>query len=93
MINKLFLVGFSALFSLSNLLWAEEKIGDCLACHQRIPGDFQGLGEQQALQSAVIASRQQKPRGSQAQESTVEPEVCARCHAEQFGQFQKVDIP
>jgi hypothetical protein len=41
MIKKIFLLGFSILWSFSGLSWAEEKIGHCLACHQKdTPGIF-----------------------------------------------------
>lgn len=91
MINKMFLVGFSVLFSFSSLLWAEEKIGDCLACHQKVTqGIFKAWVNSKHYKSGVDcitchkSHEEAKPR-----KSTVEPGVCAQCHAKQFEQFQK----
>jgi hydroxylamine dehydrogenase len=91
MINKMFLVGFSVLFSFSSLLWAEERIGDCLACHPKdTPGIFKAWVNSKHYKSGVDcitchrSHEEAKPR-----KSTVEPQVCAKCHAEQFEQFQK----
>ena len=41
MIKIAILLNFFILWSFSGLSWAEEKIGDCLACHQKdTPGIF-----------------------------------------------------
>lgn len=91
MINKMFLLGFSVFFSFSGLLWAEEKIGDCLACHQTdTPGIFKAWVNSKHYKNGVDCITCHKSHEeARPRKSAVEPQVCAQCHPEQLEQFQK----
>jgi hypothetical protein len=77
------------LFSLNG--WSEEKIGECLACHQKeTRGIFQAWVNSKHAQKGVdCITCHTSHEAARPKKSAVEPEACAKCHAEKFGQFQK----
>ncbi len=77
------------LFSLSG--WAEEKIGECLACHQKeMRGIFQAWVNSKHAQKGVdCITCHKNHETAKPKKSAVEPQVCARCHSEKYDQFQK----
>jgi len=72
-------------------LIAEEKIGDCLACHQKdTRGIFQAWVNSKHAKSGVDCLTCHKSHEEAVpKKSAVEPQVCAQCHAEKFNQFQE----
>lgn len=77
------------LFSLE--VWAEEKIGDCLACHQKeTRGIFQAwVNSRHAKVGVDCITCHKSHEEAKPKKSAVEPQVCAQCHQEKFDQFQK----
>ena len=81
---------FCLLFSPLTQSWGQEKIGDCLACHQKdTRGIFQAwVNSKHAKAGVDCITCHQNHEVAQPKKSAVEPEVCAQCHAEKFEQFQ-----
>ena len=70
---------------------AQEKIGDCLACHQKeTRGIFQAwVNSKHAKTGVDCITCHQNHEEARPKKSAVEPQVCAQCHAEKFAQFQE----
>ena len=70
---------------------AEEKIGDCLACHQKdTRGIFQAWVNSKHAQKGVDCITCHKNHDeARPKKSAVEPKVCGECHKEKYEQFQK----
>jgi len=70
---------------------AEEKIGDCLACHQKeTRGIFQAWVNSKHAQKGVdCITCHKNHQEARFKKSTVEPEVCGKCHQGKYEQFQK----
>ena len=70
---------------------AEEEIGDCLACHQKeTRGIFQAwVNSKHAQEGVDCITCHTSHEVARPKKSAVEPEACAKCHEEKFGQFQK----
>jgi len=81
---------FCLLFSPLTQSWGQEKIGDCLACHQKdTRGIFQAwVNSKHAKAGVDCITCHQNHEVAQPKKSAVEPKVCAQCHAEKFEQFQ-----
>ncbi len=69
----------------------EEKIGDCLACHQKeTRGIFQAwVNSKHAKNGVDCITCHNNHEEARAKKSAVEPRICAKCHAEKFSQFQE----
>ena len=89
--KMLFLVILIFLFLSSPSAYSEEKIGECLACHQKeTRGIFQAwVNSKHAKQGVDCITCHKSHEEAKAKKSAVEPEACARCHKEKFDQFQK----
>jgi hydroxylamine dehydrogenase len=72
-------------------VWAEEKIGDCLACHQKeTRGIFQAwVNSKHAKNEVDCITCHKSHEEAKTKKSAVEPQVCGQCHQEKFEQFQK----
>ena len=70
---------------------AEEKIGDCLACHQKdTRGIFQAWVNSKHAQKGVDCITCHKNHDeARLKKSAVEPEVCGKCHKEKFYEFHQ----
>jgi predicted CXXCH cytochrome family protein len=70
--------------------WAEEKIGDCLACHQKeTRGIFHSWVNSKHAQKGVdCVTCHKSHEDAKPKKSAVEPKVCAKCHREKYDQFQ-----
>jgi hydroxylamine dehydrogenase len=90
MLKKMIFISI-VLFFLNSVSWAEEKIGDCLACHQKeTRGIFQAWVNSKHAQKGVDCITCHKNHDeAKLKKSTVEPEVCGKCHKEKFFQFQQ----
>jgi len=68
---------------------ADDKIGECLACHQKeTRGIFQAWVNSKHAQKGVDCITCHKSHEeAKPKKSAVEPSLCARCHAEKFHQF------
>ena len=73
----------------SSVVWAEEKIGECLACHQKeTRGIFLAWVNSQHAQKGVDCITCHKNHETAKQKkSAVEPQICAKCHSGQYDQF------
>ena len=91
MMGKIFLLVFSFLFCISGMGWAEERIGECLSCHQKdTPGIFKAWVNSKHYKSGVdCITCHQSHEEARPRKSAVESRVCAQCHGEQFEQFQR----
>jgi len=92
MLRKIvFLVIFILLILSSFMAHSEEKIGDCLACHQReTRGIFQAWVNSKHAQKGVDCITCHKSHDeARPIKSAVEPKVCSECHKEKYEQFQK----
>jgi hydroxylamine dehydrogenase len=74
-------------FALS--LRAEEKIGDCIACHQK---DTRGIflawvNSKHAQKGVDCITCHVNHDEARFKKSAVEPEVCGKCHKEKYAQF------
>ena len=85
-----FLILFSFLLT-SIPARGEEKIGDCLACHQKdTRGIFQAWANSKHAKAGVDCITCHKSHEeSRPKKSAVEPRICGQCHAEKFAQFQE----
>jgi len=90
MLKKLFFLPIFFI-SFSYWLYAEEKIGDCLACHQKdTHGIFQAwVNSKHAKAGVDCITCHQSHEEARPKKSAVGPKLCAQCHAEKFDQFQK----
>jgi hydroxylamine dehydrogenase len=70
---------------------AEEKAGDCLACHQKeTRGIFQAWVNSKHAQNGIdCITCHKNHEEAKAKKSAVDPEACSRCHPERFQQFQE----
>jgi hydroxylamine dehydrogenase len=70
--------------------WAEEKIGDCLACHQKeTRGIFHSWVNSKHAQKGVdCVTCHKSHEDAKPKKSAVEPEVCGKCHREKYDQFR-----
>jgi hydroxylamine dehydrogenase len=75
----------------SSVVWAEETIGECLACHQKeTRGIFQAWVNSKHAQAGVdCIVCHENHETARPKKSAVEPEVCARCHLRKYDQFQE----
>lgn len=89
--KMLFLVILIFMFLSSLMAHSEEKIGDCLACHQKdTRGIFQAWVNSKHAQKGVDCITCHKSHDeARPKKSAVEPEVCGECHKEKYAQFQK----
>ncbi len=79
-------------FLFSSLSWgAEEKIGDCLACHQKeTRGIFQAwVNSKHAKAGVDCITCHKNHEEAKGKKSAVEPRSCGGCHAQKFSQFQE----
>ncbi len=83
---------FTVIFSLLALshVWAEEKIGDCLACHQKeTRGIFQSwVNSKHARAGVDCITCHKSHEDAKPKKSAVAPKVCGECHRENYAQFQ-----
>jgi hydroxylamine dehydrogenase len=90
--RKTVLLSILFLFLFSSVLFgSEEKMGDCLACHQKeTRGIFQAWVNSKHAQKGVdcIACHKNHEE-ARAKKSAVEPQICAKCHTAKFAQFQE----
>ena len=82
------------IFSLSlpsSRLQAEDKIGDCLACHQKeTRGIFHAwVNSKHAKNGVDCITCHKNHEEAKLKKSAVEPGVCGQCHRERWDQFQK----
>ena len=92
MVKKMiFVLIFLLSFVSSSGVWAEEKIGECLACHQKeTRGIFQAwVNSKHAKVGVDCITCHTNHEKAKAKKSVVEPEACAKCHKEKFGQFRE----
>jgi hydroxylamine dehydrogenase len=70
---------------------AKETAGDCLACHQKeTRGIFQSwVNSKHAKAGVDCIACHKNHEEAKPKKSAVEPEACAKCHAERFEQFKK----
>ena len=89
--KMLFLVILIFLFLSPLMAHSDEKIGDCLACHQKdTRGIFQAWVNSKHAQKGVDCITCHKSHDeARPKKSAVEPEVCGECHKEKYAQFQK----
>jgi len=78
-------------FASSSGVWAEEKIGDCLACHQKETRGSSGLGQpgKHAKVGVDCITCHTNHEKAKRRNQSVEPEACAKCHKEKSDQFRK----
>jgi hydroxylamine dehydrogenase len=74
-----------------SVLWAEEEIGQCLACHQReTRGIFLAWVNSKHAQNGVnCITCHKNHETAKPKKSAVEPDICAKCHSVRYDQFQK----
>lgn len=72
-------------------LWSQEKIGDCLACHQKdTRGIFQAwVNSKHAKNGVDCITCHKSHEEAQPKKSAVEPRACGKCHADKFSQFHQ----
>ncbi len=89
--RTIFIVISFLLFISFDFVTAEEKIGDCLACHQKeTQGIFQAWVNSKHAQKGIDCITCHKSHEeAKPKKSAVEPQVCAQCHQEKFDQFHK----
>ena len=77
------------LFNFPVSLWSEEKIGDCLACHQKdTRGIFQSwVNSKHAKAGVDCITCHKSHEEARPKKSAVESKICAQCHAEKYEQF------
>ena len=70
---------------------AEEKSGECLACHQKeTRGIFQAWVNSKHAQKGVdCVTCHKNHEEAKLKKSAVEPQVCGKCHSERYRQFQE----
>jgi predicted CXXCH cytochrome family protein len=85
------LILFFLFFTFSSVIWAEENIGECLACHQKeTRGIFLAWVNSKHAQNGVDCTTCHKNHETaKPKKSAVGPEVCAQCHPERYDQFEK----
>jgi hydroxylamine dehydrogenase len=68
---------------------AEERIGECLACHQKeTRGIFQAwVNSKHAEKGIDCITCHKNHEEAKARKSAVEPGVCGQCHPDNFAQF------
>lgn len=78
-------------FLLSVPVGAEEKIGDCLACHQKeTRGIFQAwVNSEHAKKGVDCITCHKNHEEAKAKKSAVDPELCGTCHQERLRQFRE----
>lgn len=78
------------LLLISSPVWSQEKIGDCLACHQKeTRGIFQDWVNSKHAKAGVDCITCHKSHEEAVPiKSAVEPLICAQCHKDKFEQFQ-----
>lgn len=70
-------------------LWAEEKIGDCIACHQNeTRGIFLAwVNSKHANKGVDCITCHVNHDEARLNKSAVEPKICGKCHQEKYDQF------
>jgi hypothetical protein len=88
---KTLFLSITLIILLSSGGWTEEKIGECLACHQKeTRGIFQAWVNSKHAQKGVDCITCHKSHEeAKPKKSAVGPELCAKCHEEKLNQFQK----
>jgi len=88
--RMMFVLVLSLFFTPSSVLWAEEKIGECLACHQKeTRGIFLAwVNSKHAGKGVDCITCHKDHETAKPKKSAVEPQVCARCHSGKYDQFQ-----
>jgi Seven times multi-haem cytochrome CxxCH len=92
MLRKVLFLSIFLILPLSSFqLKAEEKSSDCLACHQKdTRGIFQTWVNSKHFKHGVdCVTCHKSHQEAKPKKSAVEPEVCGKCHAKQFEQFQQ----
>jgi hydroxylamine dehydrogenase len=91
MLKVIFSLTLLIFLPLSGQSWAGEKIGDCLACHQKdTRGIFQAWVNSKHAKSGVDCITCHKSHEEAIpKKSAVDPKVCAQCHPEKYEQFQE----
>ena len=92
MVRKMvFVLIFLLSFVSSSGIWAEEKIGECLGCHQKeTRGIFQAwVNSKHAKVGVDCITCHTNHEKAKAKKSAVEPEACAKCHKERLDQFRE----
>jgi len=89
--RKIIPLSILLLLSYSFWVWAEEEVGNCLACHQKeTRGIFQAwVNSKHAKNEVDCITCHKSHEEAKPKKSAVEPQVCAQCHPEKFDQFQK----
>ena len=89
MIRELVFLFFIFFLFPSLQVWAEEKIGDCIACHQKeTRGIFQSWVNSKHARAGVDCITCHKSHAeAKPKKSAVEPKVCGECHQENYSQF------
>ena len=90
MVNKFFLLTPVLFLFFASALDAGEKIGDCLACHQKdTRGIFQAwVNSKHAKAGVDCITCHKSHEEAQPKKSAVDPKACAQCHPEKFEHFQ-----
>jgi len=70
---------------------ADEKVVECLSCHQKeTRGIFQAWVNSKHAQKGIdCITCHESHEAARAKKSAVEPALCGRCHAEKLHQFQE----
>jgi len=89
MLRKLIFPSIILSLLFSYHVWSEEKIGDCLSCHQKeTRGIFQAWVNSKHAQKGVdCITCHKNHEEARAKKAAVEPQVCGQCHQEKFRQF------
>ncbi len=89
--RMIFVLILFLVFISSFVVRAEEKIGECLACHQKeTRGIFLAwVNSKHAPKGIDCITCHKNHETAKARKSAVVPEVCGRCHTEKYNQFKK----
>ena len=95
MLKNLVFLSTLLIFLVSTPVGAEEKIGECLACHQKeTQGIFQAwVNSQHAKKGVDCITCHKNHEEAKAKKSAVDPETCGKCHQDRLRQFKKEDTP
>ena len=91
MLRKIILISLLQLLLVSSVVWAEEEVGNCLACHQKeTRGIFQAwVNSKHAKNGVDCITCHKSHEEARPQKSAVEPKACGECHKEKYAQFQQ----
>jgi hydroxylamine dehydrogenase len=88
--RMMFVLVLFLFFTSSSVVWAEENIGECLACHQKeTRGIFLAwVNSKHAKNGVDCITCHKNHETAKPKKSAVEPKVCAQCHSGKYDQFQ-----